>query len=136
MQKNQMLKVCGILMIIGGSLGILINIIAVVGVGAVAALAAYAGAGVIVGLLTFACILMLAGSVMELVTGILGVKTCDKPEKVKSCITCCIIVIALSLLGTVLTIISGGSVNFFSLLLSLVLPVLYLIGAFQLKKAI
>ena len=41
-----------------------------------------------------------------------------------------------SLLGTVLTIVSGGSVNFFSLLLSLVLPVLYLIGAFQLKKAI
>ena len=131
-----MLKVCGILMIIGGSLGILINIIAVIGVGAVAALAAYAGAGMIVGLLTFACILMLAGSVMELVTGILGVKNRDKPEKVKSCITCCFIVIALSLLGTVLTIVSGGSVNFFSLLLSLVLPVLYLIGAFQLKKAI
>lgn len=136
MQKNQMLKVCGILMIVGGSIGIILNIVAVAGVGALAALAAYAGASVIAGLLTFACILMLIGSAMELVTGILGVKNCDKPEKVNSCITCCIIVVALSLLGTLLTVIAGGSFNFFSFLLGLVLPALYLVGAFQLKKAI
>ncbi len=136
MQKNQMLKVCGIIMIVGGSIGIILNIVAVAGVSALAALAAYAGASIAAGLLTFACILMLAGSAMELVTGILGVKNCDKPEKVNSCIVCCIIVVSLSLLGTILTVAAGGSFNFFSFLLGLVLPALYLVGAFQLKKTI
>ena len=44
--------------------------------------------------------------------------------------------LGLSLLGTLLSVIAGGSVNFFSLLLSLVVPGLYLYGAYQLKKAL
>ena len=135
-QKNQMLKVCGILMIVGGSIALLSSLIALIGVGALASAAAYLGGHVLVGLLVFACILLLASSAMELTTGILGVKNCDKPEKVNSCIICCFVTVGLSLLGTLLSVIAGGSVNVFSLLLSLVLPGLYLYGAYQLKKAL
>ena len=134
-QKNQMLKVCGILMIIGGSIALLTSLVALIGVGALATAAAYLGGHVLVGLLVFACLLLLASSALELTTGILGVKNCDKPEKVNSCITCCFVTVGLSLLGTLLSVIAGGSVNVLSLLLSLVLPGLYLYGAYQLKKA-
>ena len=134
-QKNQMLKICGILMIIGGSAGLLSSLFAIIGVSALAA-AAYLGGHMLVGLFVFACILLLASSALELTTGILGVKNCDKPEKVNSCFVCCLVTLGLSLLGTLLSVIAGGSVNFFSLLLSLVVPGLYLYGAYQLKKAL
>ena len=135
-QKNQMLKICGILMIIGGSAGLLTSLFAIIGVSALAAAAAYYGGHMLVGLFVFACILLLASSALELTTGILGVKNCDKPEKVNSSFVCCLVTLGLSLLGTLLSVIAGGSVNFFSLLLSLVVPGLYLYGAYQLKKAL
>lgn len=135
-QKNQMLKICGILMIIGGSAGLLSSLFAIIGVSALAAAAAYLGGHMLVGLFVFACILLLASSALELTTGILGVKNCDKPEKVNSCFVCCLVTLGLSLLGTLLSVIAGGSINVFSLLLSLVVPGLYLYGAYQLKKAL
>lgn len=130
-KSNGFLKVAGILMIIGGGLGIILGIIAVLGVGL---LAAALGAEASLGLLTFAAVLSLIGSVVSLIAGILGVANAAKPEKATVCIVFGILTAVLSVLGNVLTAAAGGSFSVVNLILGLVLPALYLIGAFQNKK--
>lgn len=133
-QGSKMLKVTGILMIIGGALALVIAIIAVIGIAAAASLAAGALGGGIIALAVIASILSLLGGGIELVAGILGVKNWNQPAKAQSCIVFGAIIIALSVLSNILNLASGSEFNLFSLLLGLVLPVLYLIGAVQLKN--
>lgn len=133
-QGSKMLKVTGILMIIGGALALVIAIIAVIGIAAAASLAAGALGGGIIALAVIASILALLGGGIELVAGILGVKNWNQPTKAQSCIVFGAIIIALSVLSNILNLASGSEFNLFSLLLGLVLPVLYLIGAVQLKN--
>ena len=127
------LKVTGILMIIGGSLGLILSIIALAGSGLAAA--AFGG-NMVTGLLVFASVIALLGSVLEFVAGIVGVKNNNKPEKAGTCLVWGIIVAALSVLSAILSL-SGGS-NFGdvigSLITGLVIPVLYIIGAVINKK--
>jgi len=134
-KSNGFLKVTGILMIIGGVLSFIVGIIAVLGVALVATIAAAAGAPVSAGLLTFSCILVLVSGVVSFVAGIMGVKNANKPEKAQKCIVIGIIVIILSILGTILSLAAGGKFNFINLITGLIIPVLYLLGAFQNKKA-
>ena len=131
---SNFLKVCGILMIIGGALGIIISLIALLGVAALVALAADSGTVINSGLLTFSCLLSLCSAVIELVTGIIGVKNCNKPEKATTCMVWGIIVAVLSVLGQVLSVASGSQFNVLSLALGLVLPVLFIIGAVKNKQ--
>ena len=133
-QGSKMLKVTGILMIIGGALALVIAIIAVIGIAAAASLAAGALGGGIIALAVIASILALLGGGIELVAGILGVKNWNQPAKAQPCIVFGAIIIALSVLSNILNLASGSEFNLFSLLLGLVLPVLYLIGAVQLKN--
>ena len=77
---------------------------------------------------------MLISAVAELVAGIIGVVNCKKPEKAVVCIAWGIIVAVLSVAGTILNSVGGGTFSVFSLLLGLVLPVLYMIGAVFNKK--
>ncbi len=133
-QGSKMLKVTGILMIIGGALALVIALIAVIGIAAAASLAAGALGGGIIALAVIASILALLGGGIELVAGILGVKNWNQPAKAQSCIVFGAIIIALSVLSNILNLASGSEFNLFSLLLGLVLPVLYLIGAVQLKN--
>ena len=133
-QGSKMLKVTGILMIIGGALALVIALIAVIGIAAAASLAAGALGGGIIALAVIASILSLLGGGIELVAGILGVKNWNQPAKAQSCIVFGAIIIALSVLSNILNLASGSEFNLFSLLLGLVLPVLYLIGAVQLKN--
>ena len=133
-QGSKMLKVTGILMIIGGALALVIAIIAVIGIAAAASLAAGALGGGIIALAVIASILSLLGGGIELVAGILGVKNWNQPAKAQSCIVFGAIIIALSVLSNILNLASGSEFNLFSLLLGLVLPVLYLIGAVQHKN--
>lgn len=133
-QGSKMLKVTGILMIIGGALALVIALIAVIGIAAAASLAAGALGGGIIALAVIASILSLLGGGVELVAGILGVKNWNQPAKAQSCIVFGAIIIALSVLSNILNLASGSEFNLFSLLLGLVLPVLYLIGAVQLKN--
>ncbi len=121
------LKATGVLMIIGGSLNIILGIIAVLGV---AALAAFSEGTLSSGLLTTSSILVLVSGIIQLITGIIGVKNSNKPAKAKICIIWAIIVVVLSLLGNILTVVAGSSLNVFSLLLGLALPVLYIVGAY------
>ena len=125
------LKVTGILMIIGGAISVIMGIVAVLGV---AALAYISDGTVSSALLYTSVILMIVSAVAELVAGIIGVANCKKPDKAGSCIVWGIIVAVLSVAGTILNSVGGGSFSAFSLILGLVLPVLYIIGAVFNKK--
>ena len=125
------LKVTGILMIIGGGISIIMGIIAALGVAALA----YISDGTVSSALLYApVVLMLTSAAAELVAGIIGVVNCKKPEKAGVCIAWGIIVAVLSVAGTILNSVGGGSFSAFSLILGLVLPVLYIIGAVFNKK--
>ena len=125
------LKVTGILMIIGGGISIILGIIAALGIAALVYISDGTGSSA---LLYASVALMIVSAAAQLVAGIIGVANCKKPEKAGSCIVWGIIVAALSVAGTVLNSVGGGSFSAFSLLLSLVLPVLYIIGAVFNKK--
>ncbi|MGN0781144.1 MAG: hypothetical protein ACI4N5_05660 [Christensenellales bacterium] len=130
MKGSKFLKVTGILMIVFGALALILSIVAAIGLAALVALDLNTWQ------YTLAVILMLVGSIFELIAGIVGVKNCTKPEKAGTCMVWGIIVIALSVLSDVLTLV-GNPDNFsiVNLLTGLVIPVLYLIGAVMNKKA-
>ena len=130
MKGSKFLKVTGILMIVFGALALILSIVAAIGLAALAALDLNTWQ------YTLAVILMLVGSIFEMIAGIVGVKNCNKPEKAGTCMVWGIIVIALSVLSNVLTLV-GNPDNFsiVNLLTGLVIPVLYLIGAVLNKKA-
>ena len=75
------LKVTGILMIIGASVSIIMSIIVAIGVAALAVL------GSARGMLYASTALMIVSAAAEMVTGILVVVNCKKPEKAKTCNT-------------------------------------------------
>ena len=130
-KANMLLKVSGILMIIGGGISIIVGIIAVLAVGA---LALALGGAANLGLLTFGAILVLVSAVVELIAGIVGVSNAKKPEKAQTCVVYGILVVVLVVIGNIFSMIGGASFNALGLLIGLVLPALYLIGAFQNKK--
>jgi len=75
-------------------------------------------------------ILSIIASVVELVTGIIGVTWCKKPEKAKLCLAFGIIILVLNLANYILQINTYGASNIiFSMIVGSILPVLYVIGA-------
>lgn len=119
------LKVTGILMIIGSIIGIVVSIIAFIGVAALQMMASYE---VNVGIYYVACTMSLVGSALQLVVGIIGVINAKKPEKAMTCIVWGAIVAVLSVLSNVIFMLSGISSNATSLLVGLVVPVLFIVG--------
>lgn len=134
MKGSRMLQVVGILMIIGGGLVILMCILAIAGSAALGSIAGAAGAAALGGAVLVGTIGTLLAGVIELVAGIMGVKNWRTPSKAQSCLIMGIVIIALQVLSLILNLVGGGSVDWFNLLLGLVLPVLYIVGAMQLKK--
>ena len=124
------LKVTGILMIIGGAISLIVAIVAIIGI---AALVYVAGSEINAGLLYAAGVILLVSAVAELIAGIVGVKNCKKPEKARTCVVWGVIVAVLCVAGSVLTVVGGNSFPVFSLILGLVLPVLYIVGAIKNK---
>ena len=125
------LKVTGILMIIGGGISIIMGIIAALGV---AALAYISDGRASPALLYASVVLMLVSAAAELTAGIIGIINCKKPEKAGICMAWGVIVAVLCVASTILNSAGGGSFNVFFLMLGLVLPVLYIIGAVFNKK--
>lgn len=126
-----MLKVVGILMIVFGGIALVLSILAAVAVAAVA----FLSEGLLTTNLLYASTaLMVASAVAELVTGILGVANCKKPEKAGVCIAWGAIVAVLCVAGTVLNLVANGEFKIFSLAVGLVLPVLFIIGGVKNKK--
>lgn len=125
------LKVTGILMIIGGGISIIMSIVAVLGIAALV----YISDGEASSAMLYASVaLMVVSAVAQLVAGIIGVVNCKKPEKAGVCIAWGVIVAVLCIAGTILNSVGGGSFSIFSLVLGLVLPILYIIGAVFNKK--
>lgn len=126
MNGHKFLKVTGILMIIGGALSAILGIVAVLGV---AALAYIASAQAEAGMLYASTILLLISGVVELIAGIIGVINAEKPQKAKACIVWGALVAILSVAGTILGVVGGSDFSVSGLVLGLVLPVIYIIGA-------
>ena len=126
MNGHKFLKVTGILMIIGGALSAILGIVAVLGV---AALAYIASAQTEAGMLYASTILLLISGVVELNAGIIGVINAEKPQKAKACIVWGALVAILSVAGTILGVVGGSDFSVSGLVLGLVLPVIYIIGA-------
>ncbi len=129
MKGRKFLKVTGILMIIGGAFGIIGGIVAIIGVGALAAVLETSAGG-----LMFASALILASAVFQLIAGIMGVKNCDKPEKAQSCLVMGVIVAILSVSGNIISNVLGSNFNILSYATGLIIPVLYIIGAVKNKE--
>ena len=129
MKGRKFLKVTGILMIIGAAFGIIGGIIAMIGVGALAAVLETSAVG-----LMLASVLVLASAVFQLIAGIMGVKNCDKPEKAQTCLVMGIIVAILSVAGNVISNVLGSDFNAFNYATGLVIPGLYIIGAAKNKE--
>ncbi len=126
---SKFLKVTGILMIIFGSIALIIAIMALLGLGVLEAI------GAPMGLLWASGIIALLGAVAEFVAGIIGVVNWNKPNKANICIGWGIAVAAMCVISNIFTLIGyPENFNAFSLLTGLVIPVLYLIGAFKNKK--
>lgn len=134
------LKVTGILMIIGGIISILVSGLTIL------ALVSDTTVGFLLKLFVavmaettplfyVACALTLIGAIAELVAGIVGVKNCKLPEKAGTCMAMGVVVAVLSVTGNILSAVSGGEFSVFSLILGLVLPALYIFGAYKNKQA-
>ena len=128
-KKNKLLQICGILMIIGGSLQIILSIIVILGL---IVLLAIAASGTM--LLFISALIIVVSAIVTFIAGIVGVKNAANPAKAGSCIFFGYFCIALSLLGNIIGILGGNSLNTVSLFTGLVLPGLYLLGAYQNKK--
>ncbi len=132
MKGKNFLKVCGILMIIGGGLGVIISIIAAIGAAAVQTLATAVDAasmGVSTGSMWVAVVLAIVGSVLELVCGIVGCVNCSKPEKAMVNIVFGVLVVVIQIIA----LIMNFSVP--SLITGFIVPALYLVGAFLNKQS-
>lgn len=139
MKGKTLLKVTGILMIIGSVIMILTGALGIVG--AVEA-SKYYETAVLVGMaetlyiLTAASVICLLAGILELITGILGVANCAKPEKAKICLIFGIIVIVISVASDILMIAGGTEVNVVSLITGFIVPILYIVGAYlNMKEA-
>lgn len=127
-----MLKVTGIIMIVGASLMILL-FIAGFAIGTFKSASDEATGG----LYMLASLIGLAASVIQLVAGIMGAINWNKPEKAQPCVVMGIIIIVLALINVATTIsINGFSTSgILNLLIGFILPGLYTYGALSLKKS-
>ena len=124
---SKMLQVVSILMVVFGAIATVFDLIGLIGVFALIALGASP-------LLILAYILLIGGGIAELVVGIIGVVNCKNPEKGQMLMICGIVVAAITVLGNILYMIFD-SFNFFTLISGLLFPILFIVGAVQLKNS-
>jgi len=118
-----LLKVSGILMIVFAGLGL-------IGAMIIGGIAAGAGAGALGFVLVVAVLL---GIALNLIAGILGIKYCDKPEKAQVCFIMGVVLVALEVISAVSTLF-GGTFVWYNVVIGLVLPIIYLLGALKNKE--
>lgn len=146
-KRSMLLKVTGIIMLIGGILSAILSLVGAVGICTIqvvpeaskavdeAAKAAGTSSGPIMGVFWVGVVFAIISSVIEIIAGVTGIKNWQNPAAYKKMLILGIIVIVISLLGNILSGIGSGNFGsyIFSIILGLILPVLYLIGVFQLK---
>lgn len=132
---STLLKVTGILMIIGGAISVILAIFALVGLGATLSL--FEGQG-LTALIVISVLFTCIAAALELIAGIIGVQNCDKPEKAQLCFIFGIIVLAIAVIARVIDFLYGTTSiwsSLISLALGVVLPILYILGALRNKKS-
>lgn len=129
MKGKNYLKVTGILMIIGGCIGIIGGIIALISVGALVTLLETS-----MGSLMLGSLLVLISSIIQFIAGIMGVRDCARPEKAQNCIVIGAMVAVLSVVGNLISVAAGNGFNVMNMITGLILPVLYIVGAMLNKK--
>ena len=133
--KNQgqtFLKVTSILMVIGGIIALLAGVFAILGVSALAALM---GSAEGTGLLYAGSVLAVVTSAVEILAGANGLKACRLPEKAGECVILGIAIVALSMISMVVSVKGGGEFKIINLVVNLLVPVLYILGAVKTKPA-
>lgn len=140
LKGQKMLKVCSILMIIGGALLLLLSIIGLAGVVAAFAVATPEELGMSAGAAYGSMAVGIASAVIELVAGIVGVKAAKMPSvgKIKASLILGLLVAVLSLISSISGIVTSGFTGsaVAGLVLGLVVPVLYVVGVIQYKNAL
>ena len=125
---KSMIKVVSILMLIFSSISLIVLFVSLIGSAYIEAY--HLGVGVI---LIFALIISFASVIFEFIAAILGLKHCGRPEKANSLFGIGVTLIIIAAVSILFNIISD---NFSVLnLVSLVLPILYTVGASQNKNA-
>lgn len=132
MKGRKFLKTTSILMIIGGVIGVITGIIAILGISALAALSSSRDG---TGMFYVSSIIVIAASVIQFIAGIKGIGACSAPRKAADCIKWGIVIAVLSLVSMILGLVAGGEFSIVSLILNLILPGLYVYGALQMKDA-
>lgn len=131
MKGQTLLKVTGILMIIGA----VFSIIASVLVGGLGAVAAGAGAASgLTGSYWVALFLILVGGICQMIAGMKGVKHCKNKDRSRQLILWGAVVAGCSLVNVIFSAINSGELNGASLVSCVVIPCLYIYGAVQNSK--
>ena len=129
---KRLLKIASIIMIVAGAIGIITNIIVIAGGGALAALGYSKAALIIIG-----GIVMLIGSVFELVVGILGTKNAYVAGAGAKYFTLGIVVLAIDVIGFILTAI-GSQTNAGAIIVDIIfgfgIPIFFIVACSLAKK--
>ena len=138
-KSNKFLKVTGILMIISGSIALLASFFLLIfgvllGMGAIH----HPSSEVIktAGLVETGVVLAIVGSIVQFIAGVSGVKNAKNPEKATNLIVLGALTVLFYLGNQLFNFIGGGNhtyLDYVSILLGMVVPAFYILGAVQLK---
>ena len=139
-KSNKFLKVTGILMIIGGSINLLGSVLlllfGVLFVDAAIHTSLTGTQDAAVGVIVAGIVLIIAASIIQFAAGVAGAKNAKNPEKAGICICFGVLTVVIYLVSQVLNFLGGAVHNYIDVMVivfGLVVPALYLVGAFQLK---
>ena len=140
-KSNKFLKVTGILMIIGGSFNLLGSLLmlffGVIFVDATIHANLTGSEAVLAGAIIAGIVLVIAAGLVQFIAGVIGVKNASNPEKAGVCICFGVLTALIYIVSQILNFAGGGSHNYLSVMIivfGLLIPALYLVGAFQLKS--
>lgn len=132
MKGHKFLKVTGILMIIAAVFYLIVGVF----IGSLGALAAGLGAADgLTGSYYVALLVMLVGGICQLIAGVKGVKHSQSHENAKKCMTWGSVVVAFSILSSILNMVNGSEFDATSFVTGLIVPGLYIYGAVLNSKA-
>lgn len=134
MKSAKFLKVCSILMIVFGVLSLIGSVLAVAGASAVAVLTSGTEGKEIGTILLIVTILILIAAVIQFIAGVAGVSASNNPSRAGRCLVWGGLVIAVNLLGIALGRAAGNEIKISNVVMNLIIPVTYLVSAYQLKK--
>ncbi len=128
MKGSKLLKITGILMIIGGIIGLIVGIVGILGAGALSLMGAH------IGMLYVGGILAIISGIIELMAGLRGNKYCKDPVMGAKCLPWGVLVAVLSIISQIISCAGGSKFSVVGLIVGLIIPILYIAGAVMIKK--